>query len=84
MRNIYFTETGLQNSSQDSLSSENIAIIELHEKLVLSPSVYPACVNWDKNDTLFPQDGELGQASECSKHRNCIKICLKFSPPSIV
>lgn len=64
MRNIYFTETGYQNYDL-SLTSENIAIIELSEKIVLSPSVYPACVNWGKNSTLNAEDATIGQVSCC-------------------
>jgi hypothetical protein len=59
---IYFTENGFQ-SVEKSLSSDNIAVIELDEKIVLSPSVYPACVNWEKNETLYPKDGDIGQVS---------------------
>jgi hypothetical protein len=60
VRNIYFTETGYQNYDL-SLTSENLAIIELSEKIVLSPSVYPACVNWGKNSTLNAEEATIGQ-----------------------
>jgi hypothetical protein len=60
VRDIYFTEKGYQESDNSS-SSENIAIIELKEKIVLSPSVYPACVNWGKNETLYPNEETVGQ-----------------------
>lgn len=60
VRNIYFTEVGYQ-TYELSLTSENIAIIQLSEKIILNPSVYPACINWAKNSKLDAEENVIGQ-----------------------
>jgi hypothetical protein len=41
-------------------NSESLAIVELNEKITSSPAVQPACVNWDKNETVAAKEGTLG------------------------
>jgi hypothetical protein len=46
-----------------SLTAEEgeIAIFELAEKITMSPSAQPVCLNWEKDGLLNPKDGTPGQ-----------------------
>lgn len=73
MKDIYFTTNGYQESD-NSTTSENIAIIELQEKIVFSPSVFPACVNWENDETLYPNEDTIGQVSEHPSLKNIFYV----------
>lgn len=85
VKDIYFTTNGYQES-ENSTTSENIAIIELQENIVLSPSVFPACVNWGNNETLYPNEDTVGQIphivasinGNASEHEILQTIALRY------
>lgn len=47
--------------------TDNIAILELVERIKINAAVYPACLNWNKDEKLTPEDGTEGMVGKIFK-----------------
>lgn len=59
MKKIHTTEKEWEG--HDLRFTDNIALLELAERIRINAAVYPACLNWGKNESLIPEDGADGQ-----------------------